>query len=280
MPRITISYRRADSDAIAGRIRDRLARHYGDRAVFMDIDNIPFGIDFREHIKGELASNDMLVAVVGPKWLGPGEDGRLRIADETDPVRIEIETALQRGIPVIPVLVQGAAMPGPGDLPDTMKSFAFHNAAPVDAGRDFHPHVDRLLRSMDRILKAKGAGAARRGWLLGVTAAACLGLVAAGIWLYQAKVTSTPPAAPVMAGSPPAQPAPTSPPAPEPVRPQAQPWQAFPQTAAAAFPAMVEKLKRDGYRLHMISPYAVDGTEHYASLGARRAGPSGRRVMA
>ena len=55
MPRITISYRRADSDAIAGRIRDRLARHYGDRAVFMDIDNIPFGIDFREHIKGELA---------------------------------------------------------------------------------------------------------------------------------------------------------------------------------------------------------------------------------
>ena len=133
---------------------------------------------------------------------------------------------------------------------------------------------------MDRILKAKGAGAARRGWLLGVTAAACLGLVAAGIWLYQAKVTSTPPAAPVMAGSPPAQPAPTSPPAPEPVRPQAQPWQAFPQTAAAAFPAMVEKLKRDGYRLHMISPYAVDGTEHYASLGARRAGPSGRRVMA
>ena len=78
MPRITISYRRADSDAIAGRIRDRLARHYGDRAVFMDIDNIPFGIDFREHIKGELASNDMLVAVVGPKWLGPGEDRRLR----------------------------------------------------------------------------------------------------------------------------------------------------------------------------------------------------------
>ena len=73
MPRITISYRRADSDAIAGRIRDRLARHYGDRAVFMDIDNIPFGIDFREHIKGELASNDMLVAVVGPKWLGPGK---------------------------------------------------------------------------------------------------------------------------------------------------------------------------------------------------------------
>jgi Bacterial tandem repeat domain 1 len=126
---------------------------------------------------------------------------------------------------------------------------------------------------MDRILKDKGAGAARRGWLLGATAAACVCLIAAGIWLYQAKVTSTPPAAPVMAGSPPAQPAPTSPPAPEPVRPQTQPWQAFPQTAAAAFPAMVEKLKRDGYRLHMISPYAVDGTEHYASLWSKEGGP-------
>jgi hypothetical protein len=273
MPKITISYRRADSDAIAGRIRDRLARHYGDRAVFMDIDSIPFGIDFREHIQSELANNDVLVAVIGPNWLGAGEGVRLRIADETDPVRIEVETALARKIPVIPVLVQGAAMPRPDELPDTMKSFAFHNAAQVDTGRDFHPHVDRLIRSMDRILQGKGAAPARRGWLLGGIAAACVGLIAAGIWLYQATVISAPPTAgPVVAGSPPPQPAPPSPPAPEPVRLQAQPWQAFPQTAATAFPAMIENLKRDGYRLRTISPYAFDGAEHYASLWSKEGG--------
>jgi Polyglycine hydrolase-like, structural repeat/TIR domain len=272
MPKITISYRRADSDAIAGRIRDRLARHYGDRAVFMDIDSIPFGIDFREHIQSELANNDVLVAVIGPNWLGAGEGGRLRIAEETDPVRIEVETALARKIPVIPVLVQGAAMPRPDELPDTMKSFAFHNAAQVDTGRDFHPHVDRLIRSMDRILQGKGAAPARRGWLLGGIAAACVGLIAAGTWLYQATVISAPPTAgPVVAGSPPPQPAPPSPP--EPVRLQAQPWQAFPQTAAAAFPAMIENLKRDGYRLRTISPYAFDGAEHYASLWIKEGGP-------
>jgi hypothetical protein len=136
-------------------------------------------------------------------------------------------------------------MPRPDELPDTIKSFAFHNAAQVDTGRDFHPHVDRLIRSMDRILQGKGAAPARCGWLLGGIAAACVGLIAAGIWLYQATVISAPPTAgPVVAGSPPPQPAPPSPPGP--VRLQAQPWQAFPQTAAAAFPAMIENLKRDG----------------------------------
>src|SRR5262245_12697230 len=272
MPKITISYRRADSDAIAGRIRDRLARHYGDRAVFMDIDNIPFGIDFREHIKGELANNDMLVAVIGPKWLGPGEGGRLRIAEETDPVRIEIEAALARGIPVIPVLVQGAAMPGPGDLPDTMQSFACHNAAQVDAGRDFHPHVDRLIRSMDLLLKGQGKTRTDRVWLIGGFTAACAGLIGAVVWLSQATLSPTPPAAPTVAWSPPPSPSPP-PRAPQAAEAPAPLWQARPQIAAAEFPAAVETLKKDGYRPRTISPYAVDGAEHYASLWTRDGGP-------
>jgi hypothetical protein len=63
MTHIIISYRRADSDAIAGRIRDKLATHFGENSVFMDIDSIPFGIDFREHIQQAPAQNDILVAV-------------------------------------------------------------------------------------------------------------------------------------------------------------------------------------------------------------------------
>ena len=155
MPKIIISYRRADSGVITGRIRDRLAQHYGDDSVFMDIDNIPFGMDFRKNIADALAKNDLLLAVIGPDWLGAASSGPGRIHDQDDPVRIEVETALQRGIPTIPVLVGGASMPKADDLPDSLKSLSFHNAAEVDPGRDFHAHMVRLIRSMDAALKGK-----------------------------------------------------------------------------------------------------------------------------
>ena len=155
MPHIIISYRRTDSDAITGRIRDRLAAHFGDDSIFMDVDSIPLGTDFREHIKQALATNDILIAVVGPKWLGQGRGGTSRIMEGTDPVRIEVETAMKSGSVVIPVLVAGANMPDPEELPDGLKDFAYRNAADVDAGRDFNQHMERLIRSMDQILTAK-----------------------------------------------------------------------------------------------------------------------------
>src|SRR5262245_26042238 len=108
MPKIVISYRRSDSDAIAGRIRDRLANHYGDGAVFMDIDSIPLGIDFRQHVKGAMSESTVVIAVVGTKWLGPRHRGQPRIQQDSDPVRIEIETALASGMRLIPVLVNHA----------------------------------------------------------------------------------------------------------------------------------------------------------------------------
>ena len=122
----------------------------------MDIDSIPFGSDFRDHIRNALFDSDVLVAVVGPKWLGPGKGSHLRIKEENDPIRIEVETALEREIAVIPVLVNGAVMPKPSELPAALEGFAFRNAAEIDSGRDFHPHMDRLIRSIDRILQAKG----------------------------------------------------------------------------------------------------------------------------
>ena len=152
MPKIVISYRRSDSDAIAGRIRDRLANQYGEGAIFMDIDSIPLGIDFRQHVQGALSQSDLVIAVVGPKWLGARHRARARIMEDNDPVRIEIETALQSGVRLIPVLVNHATMPKPSDLPKSLEQFAYHNAAEVDAGRDFHQHMERLIRSTDEIL--------------------------------------------------------------------------------------------------------------------------------
>ena len=79
MAKIIISYRRSDSQAMAGRIFDRLSGHYGEAAIFMDIDAIPFGIDFRKHIGDVLRQCDVLIAVVEPHWLGRRDDGGNRI---------------------------------------------------------------------------------------------------------------------------------------------------------------------------------------------------------
>ncbi|TDR94247.1 toll/interleukin-1 receptor domain-containing protein [Enterovirga rhinocerotis] len=151
MSRIVISYRRADSAAISGRIFDRLSQRYGTGSVFIDVDEIPFGIDFREHIAEVLAVCDVVIAVMGPRWV-TGTGDVPRIMEDTDPVRIEVQAALERGIPVIPVLVEGASMPEPADLPAPLTSLAYRNACEVASGRDFHAHVDRLIRAIDRLV--------------------------------------------------------------------------------------------------------------------------------
>lgn len=149
MPRITISYRRDDSLDITGRIFDRLAEHFGREAVFRDIDNIPPGADFRRHIHRVLDESDIVLAIVGPRWIG---DEYPRLASPGDPVRIEIETALRKDKPLIPVLVSRAVMPHPDALPDSIHDFAYRNALQVDSGQDFEVHVGRLIRAMERIL--------------------------------------------------------------------------------------------------------------------------------
>jgi hypothetical protein len=151
MAKIIISYRRSDSDVFAGRVHDQIVSRYGDQSAFIDVDNIPFGKDFRVHIQEELANADAILVIVGPKWLG-SKGGRSRIMDAADPVRIEVETALSRGLPTIPILVGNATMPRPEQLPETLKDFPFLNAAQVDTSRDFHRDLNRVIAAIDQIL--------------------------------------------------------------------------------------------------------------------------------
>ena len=152
MPRITISYRRDDSLDITGRIFDRLAGHFGREAVFRDIDSIPLGTDFRRHIDRVLDQSDIILAIVGPRWIGPG-DQQLRLASAADPVRLEIETALRKDKPLIPVLVSRAVMPHPDVLPESLHDFVYRNAVQVDSGQDFDVHVGRLIRGIEELLR-------------------------------------------------------------------------------------------------------------------------------
>ena len=151
---IAISYRREDSTPVAGRLHDRLRAEFGQENVFMDFDSIPYGVDFREHIKSTLERADVVVAVVGPGWLGGQPDASRRIDDPSDFVRLEIAGALRRGIPVIPILVDNTPMPKANALPPDMQSFAFRNALILDTGIDFHHHADRLVTGIRQLLKS------------------------------------------------------------------------------------------------------------------------------
>ena len=155
---IFVSYRREDSADITGRIFDRLRDTFGGRGLFRDVDSMPLGVDFREHIRDAVTQCHVVLAVIGPQWAGP-KDGTARIEEETDFVRIEIQSALERQIPVIPVLVHGTAMPHPERLPEVIRSLAFLNATSIRSDPDFHRDVDRLITALVQTLPA---GVAKR----------------------------------------------------------------------------------------------------------------------
>jgi eukaryotic-like serine/threonine-protein kinase len=160
MSNLFISYRRDDSADVTGRLHDRLKGHFGDGTIFLDIDNIPFGLDFRQSIGDAVNQCDVLLAVIGDHWLdaryadGP-QQGCRRLDDPNDYMRIEIGAALARGIPVVPLLVGRASMPAEAQLPDGLKELAFRNAAQARSGPDFHEHVDRLIRGLEQFLVKK-----------------------------------------------------------------------------------------------------------------------------
>jgi len=149
-----ISYRRQDSADITGRIYDRLVLRFGKKAVFMDVDSIPFGIDFRVHIREQLGLCCAVIVIIGNNWFIADEKGQPRLNDPRDHLRIEVETALTRNIPVIPVLVQGATIPHEEKLPSSLSSLSYRSGTPVRPDPDFHHDLDRLIKGVELHLRA------------------------------------------------------------------------------------------------------------------------------
>jgi TIR domain-containing protein len=147
--RIFISYRRADSADVTGRIYDRLAAHFGESAIYKDVDSIPAGTDFKEHLEKAVGKCKIFLVVIGDKWLEMADslhDNRLQ--DPRDFVRIEIEAALNRNILIIPLLVRGAAMPAEEKLPSSLRKLVYRNGIPVRPDPDFHRDMDRLIAAI------------------------------------------------------------------------------------------------------------------------------------
>ena len=148
---IFISYRRDDAAYVTGHINDLLRKEFGDEAVFTDVDNIALGVDFRAVLDQTVSQCQVLLAVIGAEWLTVSDqDGRSRLEDPADFVRIEIESALKRDIPVIPLLVSGAKMPAAEDLPDSLRGFAFRNGTQIRPAPDFNVDMARLIKNLQR----------------------------------------------------------------------------------------------------------------------------------
>lgn len=141
-------WRRDDCADIAGRIYDRLRTDLGKRGVIRDLDSIPLGADFPTYIKAAIPCCRAVVAVIGPQWFRfPGGTGPgLNALD--DYVRLEIATALARGVRIIPVLVGGTPAPQERYLPAELRGLAHRHGLRVRNDPDFHGDVDRLVAQL------------------------------------------------------------------------------------------------------------------------------------
>jgi hypothetical protein len=154
---IFISYRREETAYPAGWLFDRLVEHFGKGQVFKDVDSIELGDDFVEVISRAVGGCDVLLALIGDRWLtATGEDGKRRLDDPEDFVRLEIEAALTRNVRVIPVLVEGARMPRALELPPSMANLAYRQAHELSPAR-FNSDADRLIKALNRGLAATRA---------------------------------------------------------------------------------------------------------------------------
>ena len=129
MAQIFISYRRDDAAGHAGRLYDQLQEDLAGEHIFMDVDAIEPGVDFVARIESAVASADVFLAVLGRSWATVTDaNGRRRLDDPGDYVRLEVGAALRRKMTVIPVLVGGAQMPAPEELPEELAPLTRRNA--------------------------------------------------------------------------------------------------------------------------------------------------------
>lgn len=189
MTRIFISYRRSDDPGSVGRVHDRLRLAYGERAVFRDIDSIPAGTRFAALIAEQMASCDVLLIIIGPDWLNVTDSrGERRLDQPEDSVRTEIEFGLRRAattsdLRIMPVLVGGASIPEPTQLPESIRSLLEWDAAKL---RD-----DSFDDDFDKLVGEVGGRHWRPLLLRGLVAAVCVAAIVATV-IFFTRLTTTP----------------------------------------------------------------------------------------
>jgi hypothetical protein len=239
MSAIFLSYRRDDSSGYAGRLFDNLEQRFGRERVFMDIETLEPGVDFVEGIDRAIQSCGALIALIGPNWIrAQDSDGRPRLDNPHDFIRLEIVTALNRGVRVIPVLVHNARMPQEAELPEPLRPLCRLQACEISDHR-WEFDVRRLADVIEPLIAegkesqegktadpaggAKGvtqtSGGRPIGWL-GMLAVLVVAM-AGGVWWFSGPPSSAPdfsaPHAtpPITSGSPAPEPTPPATPDPD-----------------------------------------------------------------
>lgn len=309
---IFISYRRDDAEGQAGRLFDDLTEHFGNDAVFMDVADIEPGRDFRRVIDEHVASCAVLLTIIGKSWLAICDaSGARRLDDSADFVRLETASALRRDIPVIPVLVHGAAMPRAEDLPEDIQELAFRNGVELSHAR-WESDVRLLINALRPYVQSKPGQTGqerqtgRRSALAPGTRMALAGVAAvlvcgAGAYLWYERSASKAPAPEPGNGERvstpvplPAAPGTATPPAAAPPVPvdtsaprnpgeprfaaiwemaQGPAWQARHALTTEELEHAEDTLAGQGYRLVDLSGYAVGGQARYAAIWQKVAGP-------
>ncbi len=172
MRAIFVSYRRDDSEGEAGRLFSNLAAVFGEDSVFMDVAAVEVGRDFRKAIDDSVATCGVLLAVIGKEWVdAKNEAGQRRLDNPSDFVRLETASALKRDIPVVPVLVRGAKMPRPEQLPDDLKELAYRNGVELTHVR-WNSDLEVLIKALRAHVEApQYAAGSPRQVATGATAA-------------------------------------------------------------------------------------------------------------
>lgn len=147
--KIFVSYRREDSQHVVGRLADRLDEAFGEQNVFFDQRAVTTGGDFLGQVGGAIYTSDVILVVIGPQWATIRDArGRPRLDDRDDPVRWEVGLALAAQRPIVPVLVEGARMPGKGDLPRDLRDLTTRSGVRLEAGAGFDASVDDLIQRL------------------------------------------------------------------------------------------------------------------------------------
>jgi len=190
-PGVFVSYRREDARADAGRICDRLSDHFGDQQVFLDVDDIAAGENFVARLNQTLSHCTVLLVVIGPRWHNlTTATGQVRLFVSDDFVRLEIETALVRGIPIIPVLVGGADVPARKDLPEALGELAEKQAIRI-SNEHFHDDVDRLVGAIAHLVAPVSRRRRFAVLAVGTVTALVLGTLGSVLWNRRDDATLT-----------------------------------------------------------------------------------------
>ena len=229
MSAIFLSYRRDDSSGYAGRLFDNLAERFGRDRIFMDIETLEPGMDFVAGIDRAIESCGAVIVMIGPNWVrAQDSEGRRRLDNPHDFIRLEITAALTRGVRVIPVLVHNASVPPEQELPESLRPLCRLQACEISDNR-WEFDVRRLADVIEPLIAepAEGQPAAssaatapaaetgqtqtpeqrsaggRSGWLA-AAAAAVLAAGGAAWWFSQSISTDPgpPPAAEPVSASP------------------------------------------------------------------------------